>query len=58
MPSTGIEVASLVTGMFETPQSIVEKTKAAISTKGLIAGQCKGSSKKCNTKRKKKKSKE
>jgi tripartite-type tricarboxylate transporter receptor subunit TctC len=56
-PSTGQKVAQLVSGMFETPKEIIEKTKAAISTKGLIAGKCKGSSKKCRKKRKKKKSK-
>lgn len=57
MPSSGIEVSRLVAGMFETPKAIVEKTKAAISIKGLIAGKCKGSSKMCRTKRKKKKAK-
>ena len=57
-PTSGEKVASLVAGMFKTPASIVEKTKTAISTKGLIAGKCKGSAKKCRKKRKKKKKKQ
>jgi hypothetical protein len=43
--------------MFETPKEIIEKTKVVISTKGVIAGRCKGSSKKCRTKKKKKSAK-
>jgi tripartite-type tricarboxylate transporter receptor subunit TctC len=54
-PSSGQEVARLIADMFKTPASIIEKTKAAISTKGIIKGKCKGSSKKCRKKRKKKK---
>jgi tripartite-type tricarboxylate transporter receptor subunit TctC len=49
MPSSGEKIAELVAGMFQTPKSVIEKTKAAISIKGLVAGKCKGSSKMCRT---------
>jgi tripartite-type tricarboxylate transporter receptor subunit TctC len=54
-PSSGQEVALLIADMFKTPASIIEKTKAAISTKGAIKGKCKGSAKKCRQKKAKKK---
>lgn len=54
-PTNGEKVAALVAGMFKTPAAIVEKAKVAINVKGVIAGKCKGSAKKCRKKRKNKK---
>jgi hypothetical protein len=56
-PSSGETVTRLVAEMFKTPASVIEKTKSVVSTKGTIAGKCKGSAKKCRKKRKKKKKK-